>query len=181
MLIDRNASALLVIDVQERLLGPVHESAALVRNCEWLVKLAQLLDVPVVASEQYPQGLGPTTATLNDLLDSQQVHAKTAFSCLEADNCAQAFEELGREQFVLCGMEAHVCVLQTAFGLQAAGKQVYVVADAISSRSPQDRDLAIERMAAAGLHIVTKEMVGFEWVRRSDMPQFKTFSQKFLR
>lgn len=181
MLIDRNNSALLVIDVQERLLGPVHESAALVRNCEWLVKLAQLLDVPVIASEQYPQGLGATTAALQALLDPERIYGKTIFSCTAAENCAQAFAELDREQFILCGMEAHVCVLQTAFGLQAAGKQVYVVADAISSRSPQDRDLAIQRMAAAGMHIVTKEMVGFEWVRRSDMPQFKTFSKEFLR
>lgn len=181
MLIDQNNSALLVIDVQTKLLGPVHESAALVRNCEWLIKLAQLLEVPVLATEQYPQGLGPTAPELRELLTEQQIYPKTVFSCLEADNCQQAFEQLDREQYILCGMEAHVCVLQTALGLQAEGKHVFVVADAISSRSPQDRDLAMERMAAAGISIVTKEMVGFEWVRRSDMPQFKTFSKEFLR
>lgn len=181
MLIDRKDSALMVIDVQTRLLGPIFEGEQLVKNCSWLIRLAQLLDVPILATEQYPQGLGPTADELRDLLDPDAIIGKTVFSCADVPECVTAIESLEKEQLILCGMEAHVCILQTAIGLQNLGKQVFVVADAISSRSALDRDLSIERMAKQGIQIISREMVGFEWVRRADMPQFKTFSKEFLR
>ena len=155
MLIKSENSALLVIDVQAKLLPGVFESETLVKNCQWLVEVAQLMQVPVLGSEQYPQGVGPTT-------ESQ-------------------IEALDKEVIVICGMEAHVCVLQTALRLLEIGKTVYVVADAISARNPRDTEFALQRMRDEGVKIVTREMVGFEWIRRSDAPQFKTFSMNYLR
>ncbi len=162
MLLDARRSALLIIDVQKKLLPGVHEQAQLVAGCRWLMGVARLLEVPTLASEQYPQGVGPTVAALRELLDDSAVVAKTHFSCADAPDCLAAIEALEREQIVIAGMEAHVCVLQTALRLQQAGKQVYVVEDAISARNPNDTRVAIERMARRGIEIVTREMVGFE-------------------
>ncbi len=181
MLIKKQRSALLVIDVQEKLLGGVHQNEQLVNNCRWLMQLAQLVEVPVLASEQYPQGVGPTTEVLRELLPASDFVGKTHFSCADAPDCMARIDTLGRDQIIICGMEAHVCVLQTALRLHQLGKSVYVVADAISARNPQDTEFAIARMRAEGVRIVTREMVGFEWLARSDAPQFKDFSQQFLR
>lgn len=181
MLITKENSALLVIDVQTKLLGPIFESEMLVNNCSWLIRLAQLLDVPVLATEQYPQGVGHTVDELRQLLDENKIIAKTIFSCADVPECMTAINALEKEQIILCGMEAHVCVMQTAIDLKNLGKKVYVAADAISSRNPRDRDLAISRMSNLGIEIISCEMAGFEWVRRSDMPHFKTFSKEFLR
>ncbi|MAC45846.1 MAG: hydrolase [Oceanospirillum sp.] len=181
MLISADNSALLVIDVQEKLLGGIHESENLIKNCQWLMEVAQLMEVPIVGSEQYPQGVGPTTKTLRNLLPEGEFIGKTVFSCADSEPCLSAIQALDRKSVVICGMESHVCVMQTALGLKEKGFDVSVVADAISARNPLDTEYAIERMRAEGIRIVTREMVGFEWVRRSDMPQFKTFSMNFLR
>ncbi len=181
MLINSENSALLVIDVQSKLLPGVHDNESLVNNCQWLIEVAQLMDVPVTGSEQYPQGVGPTIDTLKNLLPEGGYIGKTHFSCVDAPECNAQIEALDKEVIVICGMEAHVCVLQSALRLVEAGKTVYVVADAISARNPIDTDYAIERMRSEGVKIVTKEMVGFEWIRRSDAPQFKTFSTRYLR
>ena len=181
MLIKSENSALLVIDVQDKLLPGVHENEALVKNCQWLIEVAQLVDVPVMGSEQYPQGVGPTIDSLKSLLPDGSYIGKTHFSCVDAPECSAQIEALDKEVFVLCGMEAHVCVLQTALRLRESGKTVYVVADAISARNSLDTEFAIARMREEGVKIVTREMVGFEWIRRSDAPQFKAFSSRFLR
>lgn len=181
MLINVDQSCLLLIDVQERLMSGIHESEQLTDNCRWMMKVAQLLNVPVMASEQYPRGLGHTVSALRELVADDQVKEKLSFSCADDSDCLSMINQQSREQVIIIGMEAHVCVLQTAMRLVEEGKQVFVVADAISSRSPQDIELAIERMRAAGVHIVSREMVGFEWLRGSDAEQFKTFSMEFLK
>ena len=181
MLISADNSALLVIDVQEKLLGGIYESESLIKNCQWLMEVAQLMEVPVLGSEQYPQGVGPTTEVLRSLLDEGAFVAKTVFSCADSEECLDAIKAVDRKSIVICGMEAHVCVMQTALRLKELGFEVSVVADAISARNPVDTEYAIERMRDEGIRMVTREMVGFEWVRRSDAPQFKTFSMKFLR
>ncbi|MCU5783734.1 putative isochorismatase hydrolase [Alcanivorax balearicus MACL04] len=182
MLIEAQDSTLLVIDVQERLLPGVHEHETLVKNCRWLIEVAQLMDVPVRFTEQYPKGVGPTTDQLLELAgDANPAIAKTVFSCADAPECASLLSEARGKTFVLCGMEAHVCVMQTALGLHQAGNKVFVVADAISARNPLDTESALQRLRDEGVRVVTREMVGFEWVRDSLAPQFKTFSQKFLR
>jgi len=181
MLISAENSALLLIDVQEKLLPGVHNSEALTESCRWLIEMAKLMQVPVLASEQYPQGVGPTTGTLKELLPEACFTGKTVFSCADSEECMQQITAADREVIVICGMEAHVCVLQTALGLKEKGHKVFVVADAISARNPVDTEYAIERMREEGIRVVTREMVGFEWIRRSDAPEFRTFSKEFLQ
>ncbi|MBY4678328.1 hydrolase [Marinobacterium arenosum] len=181
MLIDAQRSALLLIDVQEKLLPGIHDREAFVENCRWLLDVAKLVDIPLLASEQYPQGVGPTTETLLERLPADKVFGKTHFSAVQAPEVGPQIEALDREQIVICGMEAHVCVLQTALDLRARGKQVFVVADAISSRSALDVELAIARMREEGIRIVSREMVAFEWIGRSDAKPFKAFSTGFLK
>lgn len=180
MLIDRNKSALLVVDVQDTLLKLTDNWQSLLANCVWLVKAAQVLSVPVMASEQYRKGLGPTNAELLALLPTESVADKLHFSCVAAD-CLKDLPGVDRKQIILCGIESHVCVFQTAVELQAAGKEVFVVADAVTSRSANDKALALNRLTAQGIQVVGKEMVVFEWMRQSGIPEFKEISKNFLR
>lgn len=181
MMLERNESCLVVIDVQQRLLPGVIQSRQLVERCDALVELAQTLDIPVFATEQYPQGIGPSDEALRQRLGEQGFVGKTFFSCVDAPEFAPSLQQMTQPQVVICGMEAHACVLQSALGFLALGKQVFVVADAISARHPQDLELAIERMRAAGITLISAEMAGFEWLRRSDVAAFKHFSERFLR
>lgn len=181
MLMDLENSIVVVVDVQARLLPGVHENERLVNNCNWLVRLAGLMNVPVIGSEQYPDGLGHTEESLRELVGVANIYGKTFFACMDDPGFKKAFQAHGRKQVVLCGMESQACVMQSAIRLLENGEEVFVVADAISSRSPYDTEVALRRMEQAGARIVTKEMVGFEWLRRSDAAQFKAFSKEFLR
>lgn len=181
MMIDAQHSALLLIDTQEKLLSGIHQREQFVDNCRWLLEVAQLVEIPILASEQYPQGVGPTTDVLRQHLNDDKVFGKTHFSCVQAPEVYPQLQKTDAKQWVLCGMEAHVCVLQTALDLHARGHQVFVVADAISSRRASDVELAITRMREEGIHIVSREMVAFEWLQRADTPQFKAFSKGFLQ
>lgn len=181
MLLDRNKAALVVVDVQSRLLGGIQRSEELVSNCSWLVRLAQLMAVPVIASEQYPDGLGHTEDSLRALIGEERIHGKTRFSAMDDDGFVAHFNSLEREQVVVCGMESQACLVQTALRLKECGKQVFVVADAISARNDFDTDITLRRLEQAGVVLVSREMVGFEWVRDSSTPEFRTFSKEFLR
>lgn len=181
MLMRAETCGLLVVDFQERLMPAIHQADAVIANAIDLVRIAQRLEVPVLASEQYPQGLGHTVAALRDWLPADAFMAKTHFSCTAERVCMQRIDALSRDQIVLVGVEAHVCVLQTALGLQATGKDVYLVADAVSSRSPRDLELALARMQAEGVRIVSREMVIFEWLQRAGTDRFRAISREFLR
>ena len=135
-LLRADTSMLLVVDVQARLVPAIHDGAAVVERIVWLVRLAQALGVPVAATEQYPQGLGPTVPALAALLPRGSIGEKVHFSCAAA-GCLPALPGAGRPQVVLAGTEAHVCVLQTAFGLAAEGREVFVVADAVALARPR--------------------------------------------
>lgn len=178
MLMDSSRSLVLLIDVQEKLSPLVQDAHDLIDACLWVKNLAAQLGVPVLVTEQYPQGLGHTVLKLQE---KTPVPAKKHFSCL-ADSCIQkqidAFE---RDQLILVGIEAHVCVMQTALQAKEQGYEVYVVADAISSRFSLDKDLAIARMRQQGIVIVSREMLVFEWLRTSEHMHFKTVSKAFLR
>ncbi len=180
MLISAEKSTLWVIDVQGRMIHLEHDWQRMLDACIWLVALAKRVGVPVLASEQYPKGLGPTHDDLLALLGDAPVAGKTIFSCVAA-HCFDGHAAADRPQAILCGMEAHVCVMQTAFDLRAQGRDVFVVADAITARNPRDTDLALDRMRAAGIAIVSREMVGFEWLRAAGTPAFKDFSVNFLQ
>ena len=184
MLMNRDDSVLLVVDVQERLLPVIHDWQRLLDNVMWLVQLAQQLGVPVMASEQYPRGLGSTHADLRALLPGQGIVAKQHFSCVAAGMFEPSQPRvLGaeRRQVVVCGIESHVCVLQTVLELREQGRQVFVVADAVSSRDPASKTLALERMRQQEIEVVTREMGAFEWLKQAGTPLFKEISSQFLR
>ena len=181
MLIDPDTSSLLIVDIQARLLPKMSAADAVVANAAVLLKAAARLDIPVLVSEQYRKGLGTTVAALEPLLPARNIQGgtvveKMAFSCMAEADFAARFRALGRAQAVVTGIEAHVCVLQTAEQLLDDGVRVFVVADATSSRVPLSHERAMQRLRAAGAVIVTTEMVVFEWLRRAGTPEFKDIS-----
>lgn len=180
MLMRAADSTLLVVDMQERLLVHVHDWQRILDNVIWLVRVARKVGVPVLASEQYPKGLGSTQADLAALLPPGTVAEKNHFSCVAAQ-CLAGLPGADRRQVVICGIEAHVCVMQTALELREQGREVFVVADAVTSRRSDDRTLALARMRDHGIDIVTREMAGFEWLGQAGTPLFKDISANFLR
>lgn len=180
MLIERDKSALLVVDIQERLLPHIHDGQAVLDNAVWLVKVAQRLGVPVMVSEQYPKGIGPTVAVLRGLTFPENVAEKLHFSCIAA-KCLERLPGAERPQVVVAGTESHVCVLQTVLDLRARGREVFVVADAVGSRRPSDKELALARMRGHGIEIVSREMVAFEWLKQAGTDLFREVSREFLR
>ena len=175
-LLSRSESRLLIVDVQEKLVPMIAHYEQMLGNCRRLIQGAKILDVPVFATEQYPKGLGHTVAPLAELLGS--VPDKQRFSCAEVLDWGLAAEQAdNRFQIVVAGIEAHVCVLQTVLDLLAGGYQVFVPADAISSRGELDCTVALDRMSSGGAVITTTESVLFEWCERSGTPEFKQISQ----
>lgn len=180
MLMNRGQSVLLVVDIQERLLPHIHEGAAVLDHAVWLVKVARRLGVPVMLSEQYPKGIGPTVAVLRGLTSPEDIAEKLHFSCVAA-RCLERLPGAARPQVVVVGTESHVCVLQTVLDLRAQGKDVFVVAEAVGSRRPSDKELALARMRAQGVEIVSREMVAFEWLRQAGTNEFREISREFLK
>jgi nicotinamidase-related amidase len=174
-------SQLLFIDIQSKLAAvmPQEPLGAMVKNCTILAAAAKQLHVPILLTEQYPKGLGATVpeilACLTDLPETKPI-AKTAFSCLREP----AFKrQLTRDhsQIIIAGMEAHICVVQTAMDLLDQGKQVFVVEDAVISRNPANKANAIARMREAGCIVSNTESVVFEWLGGADAEAFKAISQ----
>lgn len=180
MLLSSEQSCLLVVDVQERLLPAMSAPDTVVQSIKLLLKAAATLEVPVLASEQYPRGLGPTVPELAEHLGQYPPMEKIEFSCAANPDIADRINSLGRRQLVICGIEAHVCVLQTAIGFAAdqtaPDRQAFVVADAVSSRDPRNQEIALERMRRSGVEVVSSEMVVFEWLGRAGTPAFKELS-----
>lgn len=168
-------TALLVIDVQQRLLDLIPASQTVVRNVGFLVDAAGLLGIPIQATEQYPKGLGPTSAALVGRLPRPA--DKVAFSCCAVPGLVGALHQDARPKVLLAGIETHVCVLLTCLDLLALGFRVYVAADAVASRSPVDHEFALRRMEKAGAVLTTSEAAVFEWAGGADCPQFKAVSR----
>jgi nicotinamidase-related amidase len=177
MRMQRDKSQLLIVDLQEKVAPPVHNISSVITVCERLVHIARRLGVPITLSEHYPKGLGPTVEPLRSSIGGDaQVLDKITFSCLKDAGLHQRLDSLrdhGRGQVVLAGIETHVCAGQTALDLIADGYEVYMAADGTSSRSPQSRDLSLQRIRQAGGFIVDSEMVMFEWLERAGTPEFK--------
>jgi nicotinamidase-related amidase len=180
MLMNAHDSALLVIDMQERLLPHIHDWQRVLENVQWLVKVAQKIDVATMATEQYPQGIGATHSDVAALLPAGSIVEKLHFSCVAA-RCLVSLPAYSKRQIVVCGIESHVCVLQTVLDLRQHGKEVYVVEEAVGSRRASDKALALERMRGAGAVIVSREMVAFEWLHEAGTPLFREVSRTFLR
>lgn len=175
-LCDSSNSILLIIDIQSRLGGsmPNKVLSRVVENTVFLLKSASLLDVPVVASEQYPKGLGEYVPQISDNLPSTtQFIQKTSFSCCGSEEFISLLGRSGRKQIILTGMEAHVCVLQTAVELIERGFEVFVVGDSICSRRLDNYQNALERLAQLGCNLLSTESVVFEWLRDAKNERFK--------
>ncbi|ABM62935.1 isochorismatase family protein [Halorhodospira halophila] len=169
-LIDPARSALLLVDLQERLLPAIDGGEQVVAAADWLAGVAHELELPIHATEQYPERLGATAGPVARWVPASQCHTKMHFSW--AQDPSRAGVRLP-EQVIIAGTEAHVCVLQTALGLQQLGHQVFAVAEAVGSRRAADRDLALARMRQAGVVIVGAEMVAFEWLQRAGTETFR--------
>ena len=163
------AAVLILVDLQQRLLPSIADGPAVVREALRLAQIARLLDVPVIGTEQNPDALGPNLPELKALCDSTL--AKHHFDACR-DGLVAALPA-GRRHVVVAGSEAHVCVLQTSLSLQAAGLHVTVVIDAIGSRTRQNRQAAVDRLAGAGITCATVEMVAFEWLETCRHPRFR--------
>ena len=176
--LDPDRSLVLLIDVQERLAAAMDpEALARVEQAAvTLIEGAKLLSVPVMATEQYPRGLGATRQVLREVLPDAPLE-KTDFSCWAAGPVREAIEATGRTQIVISGMETHVCVFQTARDLAIAGYQPFVVSEAVLSRTPENRRLGLSLMSAAGAVVTGVETVLFDWMRTAKHPKFKDVSK----
>lgn len=187
MLLDVHRSILVVIDVQGKLADMIYRPELVKAANRRLLRFAELFQVPVVLTEQYPKGLGPThpdiLADFEALTTEKRLVAKTAFGCCGDPGFEKALQEIhpdlgGTErQIVVGGIEAHVCVIQTVLTLLSEGNPVHVCWEAVSGRGAEHRQWALERMQQAGAVITSLESVGFEWARDKNHPQFKAMSR----
>lgn len=167
--------ALLIIDIQEKLLPPIVNKDALVRNAQLLVRLANILKLPILISTQYSKGLGATIPEISSLLTLAHPIDKLEFSCFSNDQFCGSVKSLpgNRNTLLLCGMETHICVMQTALGALNRGFIVHVAADAVGSRTEANWNIGLKRMETAGALISSTETVIYELLRASGTPAFK--------
>ena len=170
-------TVLLIIDVQGKLAQIVHESEAVERNISKLIRAAKILGVPVLYTEQYPKGLGHTVEALQELLSEEKPLEKIAFSCCAEESFMEKLRGLNRNNVLVTGMETHVCVYQTANELIEDGYSVHLVADAVTSRTREDREIGIRCIEKAGAWLKSTEMVIFELLRIAQGEEFKAISK----
>jgi nicotinamidase-related amidase len=173
--LDPEQCALVVIDIQEKLLPPIFQKEQLVRNAQLLIRATQILKIPALISTQYAKGLGATVPEIASLLAGTEVIDKTPFSCFGSDAFCAALKRVPgqRNTLLLCGMESHICVTQTALGALRDGYLVHVASDAVSSRTEWNWKIGLERMRAAGAVISSTEMMIYELMRASSSAEFK--------
>jgi isochorismate hydrolase len=167
-------TGLLVVDMQGKLLTMIAGHERVTWNCRRLIDGAKLLGIPVSGTEQYPQGLGPTTPVLAERIGAMP--AKKLFSARECSSIIHGWRDQGIFKVLVCGIEAHVCVQQTVLDLLGEGFRTFLAVDAIGSRSALDAEIAVRRMDASGATITTTEAVLFEWCETATHPQFKAIS-----
>jgi len=173
--LEANHCALLVIDIQEKLLPPIFQKEQLVKNSQLMIRLAGILKIPAVMTVQYPKGLGNTVPEIASLLPGTEPIDKQMFSCFGSDVFCSLLKRLPgqRNTLLLCGMECHICVAQTALAALREGYIVHVASDAVSSRAEWNWKIGLERMRAAGAIISSTEMMVYELLRSSGAPAFK--------
>ena len=177
MRIKAGESVGLVIDIQEKLFQVMHRKEELMDRVRILMQGLEILDVPVLLTEQYPRGLGSTLAPIAALLENESRIEKISFSCCGEANFNSRLSGLNKKRVIVCGIESHVCVLQTVIDLLDRGYTPVVVVDCISSRNPEDQKVALERMRAEGAVLTTCESILFELAGVAGTPQFKSISK----
>jgi nicotinamidase-related amidase len=173
MLLERERSCLVLVDLQRNLMPNIDNGAQVLARACLLATAARRLEVPVLATEQYPEGLGRSEPEILDLIPPGDIVTKRYFAAGDEPELRARLAAIARPDILLAGCEAHVCLLQTALSLKAQQRRVAVVADAVSSRRAADRDAALRRLERAGCEIVTAEMVVFEWLRHAPSPEFR--------
>jgi nicotinamidase-related amidase len=177
MRILKEDTKLVVIDLQERLFPHINNNGQLLQKCRTLIEGIKLLNIPIIITEQYVKGLGKTLEPISESLGEFDPIEKMTFSCTGEPNFNLKIEEHFIKNVLLCGIESHVCVLQTAIDLLEAGHTPIVVADAISSRNPYDKEIALQRFATEGIRVTTVESILFELCKVSGNEQFKAISK----
>jgi nicotinamidase-related amidase len=177
MRILKEEAVAVVVDIQERLLPHIHEGDIILGNCLKLIEGLKILSVPILITQQYSKGLGPSVQPVVRMIPDFSHIEKNSFSCYDEPAFRFELEKLNRSNVILCGIEAHVCVLQTCLDLLADGKRPFVVKDCISSRNPHDMHIAIERMRQEGARITTFESLLFELARVAGNETFKSISR----
>jgi nicotinamidase-related amidase len=185
-MLDIQNCCLVVVDVQGKLAQLMYEKDTLFKNIEVLIKAAKILNIPILWCQQCPDALGPTVPQIAELLSGIEPPnvlvgggpiIKASFSCCGCDRFNAKLNELSRKGVLLCGIEAHVCIYQTAVDLLRKGFSVDVVADAVSSRTLENKQIAINRLAAEGVNVTTTEMALFELLKTADHPHFKQIAK----
>ncbi len=170
-------TALVVVDFQEKLVPAINNSKQVIEAGIKAIKISNALNIPVIVTEQVPDKMGKTISEINEFIDTEMIIAKSDFSCFGEKTFCKRLDKLNIENILICGVEAHVCVLQTALDALAANYGVYIVTDSVGSRDPKSVETAFTRMSAAGIHLVTTEMVLFEWIERYDCKAFKALRE----
>ncbi len=170
-------SVLLVIDVQEKLFRVMYQKEQLADNLQRLIRGIQVLEVPVLVTEQYPQGLGPTIPEIAKLLTDVKPYPKVNFNCCGDEAFLQAFKQLHRKQLLIAGIESHICVYQTASDLISAGYEVYIVGDAVSARTEQNKNTGINMMLQSGAKLTSTEAALFELLKVAKGDKFQAINQ----
>ncbi len=169
---------LLIIDIQDRLAAVMKERDTVIKNTTHLIELSRLFDIPVVLTEQYPKGLGPTVSEIRDALNEYQPIEKLSFSCCGAEGFLDAIKKTNRRKALVTGMETHICVLQTCLDLLDEGIEVILVADALTSRRPYDKSIALDILREAGCIVTTTEAVLFQVLKKAGTEEFKVISRR---
>lgn len=174
--LERHRIALVVIDIQERFRELIHGLPVVLKSSSRLIRAFKELDLPIILTEHYSRGLGPTMPEIRGLLAGLKPLEKISFSCDGDAGFRAALAALNRDQFVLCGIEAHVCVYQTARDLMDRGKQIAIAADAVSSRLAVDREVGIDHMRSIGVQVMNVDMILFEILREAKTADFKALA-----
>ncbi len=176
-MLETEKCALVVIDLQGKLAQLMDKKETLFANIKTLIQSAKLLDIPIIYCQQCPKALGPTIEEVAELLTNIEPINKESFSCCLNEEFNHKLKSLNKEQIILCGIEAHVCVYQSAADLSNQGKEVVVISDAVSSRTAENKQTAVEAMRQMGIKISSTEMLLFELLKSASHPQFKTIAK----
>jgi nicotinamidase-related amidase len=170
-------ACLVVVDVQGKLAQLMFDKESLFKNIRILIQAASILEIPILWCQQVPEALGPTVPEIAELLAGEEPIDKSCFSCCGDERFTAELNALGREQILLCGIEAHICIYQTAMDLMEGGLDITIVADAVSSRTEQNKETALDRLSAEGANISSTEMALFELLKTAKHPQFRDIAR----